>query len=103
MAKGPLGQSAKPSAGRGASSSKRSHITKHGNRRLRTALIELAWRCVQFQPEYPPMKKWRLVLLNPKATGAAKKKAIVAVGRRLAIDLWRLNTGRTTALKLGLK
>lgn len=78
-------------------------ITKHGNRRLRTALVELAWRCVRFQPEYPPLKKWQPVLLNPKATGAAKKKAIVAVGRRLAIDLWRLNTGRTTAEKLGLK
>lgn len=78
-------------------------ITKHGNRRLRTALIELAWRCVRFQPEYPPLKKWQPVLLNAKATGAAKKKAIVAVGRRLAIDLWRLNTGRTTAAKLGLK
>ena len=62
-------------------------ITKHGNRRLRTALIELAWRCVRFQPDYPPLKKWKLILLNPKATGAAKKKAIVAVGRRLAIDL----------------
>jgi len=78
-------------------------ITKHGNRRLRTALIELAWRCVRFQPEYPPLKKWQPVLLSPKSTGAAKKKAIVAVGRRLAIDLWRLNTGRTTAEKLGLK
>ena len=78
-------------------------ITKHGNRRLRTALIELAWRCVRFQPEYPPIKKWRPVLLGPKATGAAKKKAIVAVGRRLAIDLWRLNTGRTDAGKLGLR
>jgi transposase len=78
-------------------------ITKHGNRRIRTALIELAWRCVRFQPEYPPLKKWKLVLLNPKATGAAKKKAIVAVGRRLAIDLWRINTARSTAAKLGLK
>jgi transposase len=78
-------------------------ITKHGNRRLRTALIELAWRCLYFQPAYPPLKKWRPVLLNTKATAAAKKKAIVAVGRRLAIDLWRLNTGRTTALKLGFK
>ena len=78
-------------------------ITKHGNRRIRTALIELAWRCVRFQPEYPPLKKWKLVLINPKATGAAKKKAIVAVGRRLAIDLWRLNTGKSTAAKLGLK
>lgn len=78
-------------------------ITKHGNQRIRTALIELAWRCVRFQPEYPPLKKWQSVLINPKATGAAKKKAIVAVGRRLAIDLWRINTSKSTAAKLGLK
>lgn len=78
-------------------------ITKHGNRRIRTALIELAWRCVRFQPDYPPLKKWKLVLINPKAAGGAKKKAIVAVGRRLAIDLWRINTGKSTAAKLGLK
>jgi transposase len=78
-------------------------ITKHGNRRVRTALIELAWRCVRFQPDYPPIKRWRPALLNPKATGAVKKKAIVAVGRKLAIDLWRLNAGRTTAQKLSLK
>jgi transposase len=78
-------------------------ITKHGNRRLRTALVELAWRCVRYQPDYPPLQKWRPVLTSSQATGAAKKKAIVAVGRRLAIDLWRLNTGRTTPEKLGLK
>lgn len=77
-------------------------ITKHGNRRLRTALVELAWRCVRFQPDYKPLQKWWTVLTSPKATGAAKKKAIVAVGRRLAIDLWRINTGRTTAEKLRL-
>ena|SRR5579859_1737788 len=78
-------------------------ITKHGNRRLRTALIELAWRCLRFQPDYGPIKKWRPVLLSTKATSGARKKAIVAVGRKLAIDLWRLNTARTTAAKLGLK
>jgi len=78
-------------------------ITKHGNRRRRTALVELAWRCVRFQPDYPPLQKWRTVLTSPKATGAAKKKAVVALGRRLAIDLWRINTGRTTAEKLSLK
>jgi transposase len=77
-------------------------ITKHGNRRIRTGLIELAWRTLRFQPQYPPLQRWRLVLGNPQATAAARKKAIVAVGRRLAIDLWRLNTGRTTAQKLGL-
>ena len=78
-------------------------ITKHGNQRIRTALIELAWRCVRFQLEYPTLKKWQSVLSNPKATGAAKKKAIVAVGRRLAIDLWRIHTSKSTAAKLGLK
>jgi transposase len=77
-------------------------ITKHGNRRLRTALVELAWRCVRFQPDYKPLQKWRAVLASPKASGAARKKAIIAVGRRLAIDLWRINTGRTTAEKLCL-
>ena len=77
-------------------------ITKHGNRRLRTALVELAWRCVRFQPDYKPMRKWRPVLLSSQASAGAKKKAIVAVGRRLAIDLWRIHTGRTTAEKLCL-
>lgn len=78
-------------------------ISKHGNRRLRTALVELAWRCVRFQPDYPPVKHWWPVLGSLKATGAAKKKAIVAIGRHLAIDLWRLNTGRTSAEKLCLR
>jgi transposase len=78
-------------------------ITKHGNRRLRKALIELAWRCVRFQPNYRPLQKWRPILANPKTTGGAKQKAIVAVGRRLAIDLWRLHTGRAKATQLGLQ
>ena len=66
-------------------------------------MIELAWRWTRFQPEYRPIKKWGPVLLNPKSGGAAKKKAIVAVGRQLAVDLWRLNTERTTREKLQLK
>jgi transposase len=78
-------------------------ITKHGNRRLRTALIELAWRWVRFQPEYKPLKRSLPVLLNTRSSAAAKKKAIVAVGRHIAIDLWRLQTGRTTTEKLCLK
>ena len=79
-------------------------VTKHGNPRLRAALVELAWRLVRFQPQYPPVKK-RLALLakGAKATGAARKKAIVAVARQLAVDLWRLHTGRCTAAQLGLR
>jgi transposase len=78
-------------------------VTKHGNPRLRAALVELAWRLVLFQPNYKPVVKWRRVLAKGAlATGAARKKAIVAVARQLAIDLWRVRTGRLTLQQLGL-
>lgn len=76
-------------------------ITKHGNVRLRTALVELAWRMVQWQAQCPLIAKWRPVLLNARASRAARKKAIIAVARQLAVDLWRWRTGRTTPEKLG--
>jgi transposase len=78
-------------------------VTKHGNPRLRAALVELAWRLVRFQPEYRPVVKWRRVLAKgAPATGAARKKAIVAVARQLAVDLWRIRTGRLNPEHLGL-
>jgi transposase len=78
-------------------------VTKHGNPRLRAALVELAWRLVRFQPDYKPVVKWRQVLAKGAlATGAARKKAIVAVARQLAIDLWRIRTGRLNPEQLGL-
>ena len=78
-------------------------VTKHGNPRLRAALVEAAWRLVRFQPNYRPVVKWRGTLSkNALATGAARKKAIVAVARQLAVDLWRIRTGRLKAEQLGL-
>jgi transposase len=78
-------------------------VTKHGNPRLRAALVECAWRMVRFQPNYPPVKKRLGVLAKgARATGAQRKKAIVAVARHLAVDLWRVHTGRLTAQQLGL-
>jgi transposase len=78
-------------------------VTKHGNPRLRAALVELAWRLVRFQPKYRPVVKWRKVLAKGAlATGAARKKAIVAVARQLAVDLWRIRTGRLSPDQLGL-
>jgi transposase len=78
-------------------------VTKHGNARLRAALVELAWRLVRFQPNYQPVVKWRRVLAKGAlATGAARKKAIVAVARQLAVDLWRIRTGRLNPEQLGL-
>ena len=78
-------------------------VTKRGNPRVRAALVECAWRMVRFQPQYPPVKK-RLHLLakGSRALGAVRKKAIVAVARRLAVDLWRIHTGRYRAEQLGL-
>jgi transposase len=78
-------------------------VTKHGNPRVRAALVELAWRLVRFQPNYRPVVKWRKVLAKGAlATGAARKKAIVAVARQLAVDLWRIRTGRLQPEQLGL-
>jgi hypothetical protein len=59
---------------------------------------------VRFQSQYPPVQK-RLGILakGSPALGAVRKKAIVAVARRLAVDLWRLHTGRCTTEQLGLE
>jgi transposase len=89
----------------GVSSSGRSHhllpTTKHGNVRLRTALIELAWRWVLWQQNCKLVRRWWPVVGHKKATKAARKKAIVAIARQMAVDLWRWRTGRVTAENLG--
>ena len=78
-------------------------VTKHGNPRLRAALVELAWRMVRFQPHYRAVRKWKERLAKGTlTTGAARKKAIVALARQLAVDLWRVRTGRLTPEQLGL-
>ena len=81
-----------------------SGVTKHGNPRLRAALVETAWRLVRFQPDYKAVRKWRQTLAKGAlATKAARKKAIVAVARQMAVDLWRIRTGRVQADALGLR
>ena len=62
-------------------------------------LIEMVWRLIRWQPDYPPIKKLRNALLSKRG----KRRLIVAAARRLAIDLWRLATGRATAQELGLQ
>ena len=73
-------------------------ISKHGNPRVRHQLVEAVWRLLQWQPDYPPLRRLRAAL--GKRT---RKRLAVAAARRLAIDLWRLNTGQCSAEKLGLK
>lgn len=73
-------------------------INRHGNPRVRALLIELVWRLVRWQPDYPPVR----ALVAGVARGAARRKLAVAAARRLAVDLWRLATGQTTAEQLHL-
>jgi transposase len=77
-------------------------ITKHGNPRLRRLIVELAWRLSRFQPGYRAVRQWGRLLEDPKVPAAVRKKAIVALARRLAVDLWRIATGRVQAEELGL-
>src|SRR5271165_1841621 len=74
-------------------------INRCGNTIVRYTLIGMVWRLIRWQPGYPPIKKLRNALLSKRG----KRRLIVAAARRLAIDLWRLATGRATAQKLGLQ
>ena len=78
-------------------------ISKHGNPRVRTALVEVSWRLVQYQPTYKPVAKWLPVLAHPKTTKAKRKQIIVAIGRQFGVDWWRVRTQRCQAADLGLK
>lgn len=67
-------------------------ISKAGNRHVRSIAIELAWSWIRHQPD----SKLTLWFLQRFGAGGkrARKVGIVAVARRLMIDLWRfLQTG----------
>ena len=89
----------------GVSSSGEQHadlsVTKAGNRRLSSCLVECAWRLLLKQPKYWLVNKWRAVLLNPKVHSRRRKQAIVAFARQLLVDIWKWKTGKITPEQLG--
>jgi transposase len=67
-------------------------ISKAGNRRARTAAMELAWRWVRWQPD-SALTLWFKGRVGD-AKGRIRRIAIVAVARKLMVALWRyLETG----------
>ena len=79
-------------------------IDRIGNRRMRTLLVEAIWRLKKWNPTWRGFKKFPHVFgCHATARGSTRKKAVVACARLLAIDLWRLQTGRATLNDLGLK
>ena len=78
-------------------------ISKHGNPRVRTVLVEASWRLVHYQPAYKPVARWLPVLTHPKTTRSKRKQIIVAIGRQFSVDWWRVRTRRCQAADLGLQ
>lgn len=62
-------------------------ISKAGNRRLRHAMVELAWFFVRHQPD-SALSRWFRTRVGTER-GRIRRVAIVALARRLLIALWR--------------
>ena len=62
-------------------------ISKSGNRRVRTALIELAWLWLRHQPD-SALSQWFVQRFSGTARG--RKVGIVALARKLLIALWQM-------------
>lgn len=75
-------------------------IDRHGNKHVRTLLVEAVWRLLRWQPDWHARKKY---LQKLRHGSSLKKKIAVALARQLAIDLWRWRTGRASAADLGWK
>ncbi len=73
-------------------------IDRMGNGRVRSILVETVWRLLVWQPFWKSARKMKLKLLDGPAM---RKKAVVALARQLAIDLWRWRTGRANLGDLG--
>lgn len=73
-------------------------IDRMGNARMRTLLVEAVWRFLRWQPGWKAAHGMKVKLAGGSAL---KKKTVVALARRLAIDLWRWRTGRATFDDLG--
>lgn len=81
-----------PSHLQSGSSSRDQGISKAGNPKARTIMIELAWLWLRHQPNSPLSMWFRERVGTGK--GRIRRIAIVAVARKLLISLWRyLETG----------
>ena len=67
-------------------------ISKAGNKRIRWLIIELAWSWLRYQPE-SALSQW-FNQRFAKGGARARRIGIVALARRLLVELWRyLKTG----------
>ena len=63
-------------------------VSKAGNPRLRTTMVQVAWLWLQHQPQ-SALARWYFARVGERPTKARKKTAIVALARKLLVALWR--------------
>jgi transposase len=61
-------------------------ISKAGNPRVRTLMVELAWLWLRYQPG-SNLSRWFREYVG-RGGGRTKRKAIVALARKLLVALW---------------
>jgi transposase len=63
-------------------------VSKAGNRRLRTKMLQAAWLWLRHQPQ-SALARWFHARLPGMAGKAARKRLIVALARKLFVALWK--------------
>lgn len=63
-------------------------VSKAGNPRLRTAMIQLAWLWLRHQPQ-SALSHWFHEHISQSARPGTRKRAIVALARKLLVALWK--------------
>ena len=66
-------------------------IGKDGNRRVRAAMVELAWTWLRWQPD-SALSVWFRARVGATGGGRIRKIMIVALARKLLVALWRYVT-----------
>jgi len=79
-----------PSPWRSGSIDREQGVSKAGNPRLRTTLIQLSWLWLRYQPG-SALSRWFNERISHSG-GRGKKVAIVALARKLLVALWKYAT-----------
>lgn len=79
-----------PSPWQSGSIDREQGVSKAGNPRLRTTMIQVAWLWLRHQPE-SALTHWFRERIN-RAGGTGKKVAIIALARKLLVALWKYAT-----------
>jgi transposase len=79
-----------PSPWKSGSLNREQGISKSGNPRLRTTMVELAWLWLRYQPD-SALSRWFRERVGSER-GRIRRITIVALARKLLVALWRYTT-----------